>query len=295
MVSVLWRSISKFKNELFNQFSFVSGSLLVVRLFKRINNSFDILAMNFDSVQEVQDLVVARVCENKHVLGKGFNQRHKISLGIEPGISSELFLERLKTLYDSTDTKVIVTLGAVKRTNYKIDNTEMESLLCWFFDSNSIFFLFYTFHKLFGICVLTSHNIRNAEVCKNDSSNAQKIIHLSSNEWFIVSDGVPIFVVLHEEDVGNVEFPGLVLTTEFGRLSEYFFYLGIVRFVPVDFCLHHEDWNILIQGLVILLKGSCDSLRISGDSSILNGFCLLSQDVDVVVSEDLKFSICFFL
>lgn len=229
------------------------------------------------------------------MLSECFDQRKKTSLGIEPGVSSEFLLEWFKTLDDSANTEVIVTLGAVKSTNYKIDDTEMEGLFGRLFDSNSIFLLFDTFHEFLSICVLTCHNVRNTEVCKNDSSDAQKIIHLSSNEWLIVSDGIPIFIILHEEDVGNIEFPGLVLTTELGRLSKDFLDLGVVGFVPVNFCLHHEDWNILIQGLVILLKCSSDSLGISGDSCILNGFGFLSQNVDVVVSKNFEFCIGLFL
>ena len=204
--------------------------------------------MNLNSIQEVQNLVIARVGKNQHVLSESFDQRKETSLGIEPGVGSELLLEWLKTLNDSANTKVVVTLGTVEGTNYKIDDTEVESLFCRFLDSDSIFLLLDALHEFLGICILTGHNVRNTEIGENDSGDAQKIIHLSSDEWFVVSDGVPVLVVLHEEDVGNVELPGLVLTAELGGLPEDFLHLGVVAFVPVDLRLHHEDWNILIQG-----------------------------------------------
>ena len=77
---------------------------------------------------------------------KGLKKGHDTPLCIEPGISSKLFAEWVKTLDDSADAKVIVTLCAVKSTNNQVDNTEMEDLLIWLLECDSIFLLFDAFH-----------------------------------------------------------------------------------------------------------------------------------------------------
>ena len=229
------------------------------------------------------------------MLGKSLDQRKETSLSIEPSVGSELLLEWLKTLDDSTNTEVIVALGAVEGTDNKVNDTKMESLFGRLLDSNSIFLLLDTLHKFLSIGILTCHNVGYTEVGKNDCSDAQEIVHLSSDEWLVVSDGISVFVVLHEEDVGDIEFPGLMFATEFGRLSEYLLNLGIVSFVPINFCLHHEDWDVLVQGLIVFLEGSCDGFRVSGDSCILNRLGFLSQHVDMVVSQHFKLGVCLLL
>ena len=51
------------------------------------------------------------------MLGQSLDQAKKTALGIEPGVSSELLLEGLKTLDDSRNSEVVVTLGTVEGTN----------------------------------------------------------------------------------------------------------------------------------------------------------------------------------
>ena len=118
--------------------------------------------------------------------------------------------------------------------------------------------------------VLAVHDIGDAEVGEHDCSDRQDVIHLPSNEGLVVSDCFGEPVSLHEEDMGHIELPGLMLTAELSRLSKDLLYLGIVALVPIHFRLHHEDRDILVQGGIILLQGRCDGFGVSCNSRILN-------------------------
>ena len=74
---------------------------------------------------------------------------------------------------------------------------------------------------------------------------------MSPYEGFIVSDGIAELIVLHEEDVSDVKFPGFMFTAKFSTLTENFFNHVIVALIPVDFSLHHEHWDILVKSLIV--------------------------------------------
>jgi hypothetical protein len=145
------------------------------------------------------------------VLGQSLNERENTSLGVEPSICSKLLLEWFKTLGDTADSEVVVALGTIEGTNDQVHNTEMEHLLGGLFDGNAILFLLDTLHELLSISVLTCHDVGDAKVGKDDGSDLEEVIHLSSDEGLIVSDGLSVLVVLHEEYMGNVELPSFVL------------------------------------------------------------------------------------
>jgi hypothetical protein len=125
-------------------------------------------------------------------------------------------LERLQTFNDSADSEIVVALGAVKSTNDQVDDAKMEGLLGWLFNSNSILFLFDTLHELLSVCILTCHDVGHAKVGQDNSCYGEQVVHLPPDEWFIVSDGILVLLVLHEEYMGHVELPCLVLTAVFG-------------------------------------------------------------------------------
>ena len=94
--------------------------------------------------------------------------------------------------------------------------------------------------------------------------------------------------------MGNVKFPSLMLTAELSRLSEYFLYHSVVSFVPVDFGLHHQNWNVLVQSLVILLKGLVYSFVVTSDSSVLNCLSFFAQGVDMFGCQIFEFAVSLF-
>ena len=118
---------------------------------------------------------------------------------------------------------------------------------------------------------------------------------MTSDEWLVVSDGVSVLIVLHEENMGHVEFPSLVLTAKFCRLSENFLNLGVISFIPINLGLHHKNWDVEIKGSIVLLESHSDGLGVSCNSCILDRFSFLPEGIDMVVGELFEFSMGFFL
>lgn len=141
-------------------------------LLKRIDHSFNVLAMDLNSIEEVEDLIEGGVGEDKHMLSEGLNQAHKATLGIEPSVSSQLLVEGLQGFDDAGHTECVVALGTVKSPYDQVDDAQVEYLSSGLFNSNSLLFLFKALHKLFSISILASHNIADTEVGQYDGSYA---------------------------------------------------------------------------------------------------------------------------
>ena len=239
--------------------------------------------MQLNGVQKVEDLVERAVGQDEHVLSQSLNQTQKAALGVEPSVGAKLLLEGLQTLDDAGHAKVVVALGAVECADDQVDDTQVEDLLGGLFNRNAFFLLLYALHEFFSVGVLAGHDIADTKVSKDDGCDREQVVHLSANERFIVADCVSILVVLHEEDVGDVELPCLVLTAELSRLTENLLHHGVIIVVPVHFCLHHEDRDILVQSQIVLLQGIVNGLGVAGDPGILDRLCLLAESVDVLV------------
>jgi len=165
----------------------------------------------------------------------------------------------------------------------------VEDLSVWLFNGDSFLFLFNALHQLFSIRVLRDHDVRNTEIGKNDGSDGKKVIHVLLNDGLIVPSSISEFVVLHEECMGNIEFPSIVLRTELSRLSENLLNLGVVSSIPVHLSLNHEDRDVLLKSIIILFQGCLDLLVVSRESSILDSLGVLSENINMLVSELLEF------
>ena len=55
---------------------------------------------------------------------------------------------------------------------------------------------------------------------------------------------VPVHTHLHEQHVGNVELPGVVLAAELDALAEDLLHLSVVLHVPVDLGLRHQHRDV---------------------------------------------------
>jgi hypothetical protein len=225
------------------------------------------------------------------MLGEGLNQAHKATLGIEPGVGSQLLVEGLQGFDDAGHTEGVVALGAVEGSNDQVDDTQVEYLSSGLFNSYAFFFLFKALHELFSISILASHNIADTEVGQYNGSYAEQIVHLSSYEWLVVPDSITVLVLLKEENVSDVEFPDFVLTAEFGTLSEDLFDHGIVLQVPVSLGLHHQHRDVLVKCSIILLEGRVDGLGIPCNSGILNSLGFLSESIDMFVGKFFEFPV----
>ena len=149
--------------------------------------------------------------------------------------------------------------------------------------------------ELLSISIVARHDIADTEVGQHNGGDGKKIVHLTANEWLIVANSVTVLVVLHEEDVGNVELPSLVLRAELCGLAEDLLHHRVVVLVPVDLGLHHEDGDVLVEGQIVLLKGMVDGLRVTGDPGILDGLSLFPERVNVLIGKLFEFSEGFLL
>lgn len=118
---------------------------------------------------------------------------------------------------------------------------------------------------------------------------------MTAYKWFVISNGIAVLVILHEEDVSDVQFPCLVLGAELSTLSEDFLDHIIVALIPEDLSLHHEHRNILIESLIVFLQCRVDGFRVTGETGILDGLSLLTKGVNVLGGKVFEFAIRFFL
>jgi len=284
-------SLSELEEHSLEQLSFIRYCLFIIRLLQGIDDRLDALAVNLDGVQEVEDLVKGAVRENEHVLRQSFDQAHQTTLGVEPSVCAEFLLEGFEGLDDTRHTEVVIALGTVEGTNDQVDNAKVVDLLGGLFHCDALFFFLDALHQLFGVGILTGHDVTDAQVGEHDSSDGEEVVHLTSDEGLVVSDGVPVFVVLHEEHVRHIQLPCLVLGAELSALAEDLLHLGVVSFIPVDLRLHHQNGDVLVESIVVLGQSVVDGFGVSGDSGVLNGLRLLSKRVDVLVSEVLELSV----
>lgn len=149
-------------------------------------------------------------------------------------------------------------------------------------DGDAFFFALDALHEFLSILVLTGHDVRDAEVGENDRCYAQQIVHLTAHKRLVVPDRIAVPVVLHEEDVTHVQFPGLVLGAELSTLLENLLHLRVVPLVPVHLGLHHEDGNVLVEARVILGQRGIDGFCVAGESGILDSLSFLTKRVNVL-------------
>ena len=68
------------------------------------------------------------------------------------------------------------------------------------------------------------------------------------DDGLVEAGGLFELVLLHEEYVGHVKLPHVVLVTELHRLTEDLLHLRVVLQVPVDLSLLHQYWDVPVRG-----------------------------------------------
>lgn len=123
---------------------------------------------------------------------------------------------------DPANAEVIVIFRTVQGTDDKVHDAEMVVvglLLC--FSHFSCFFLFClkSLHDLFSLFVLVDHDIAHTEVGYHDSCKTEHVVSVFIDYGLIITDCL-IIPFKDEKYVGHVQFPSLVVGTEFCTLSE---------------------------------------------------------------------------
>lgn len=159
--------------------------------------------------------------------------------------------------------------------------------LCHF--SGFLLFCLESFHDIFSLLIFVDHNVRNAQVCNNDGSQRKHVFRIFRHNRLVVSDGL-IVSFQDEEYMSYVKFPCFMVCTELGTLPEQFLDDVIVLFVPIDLGLGHEHRDVFFKTVVEFFQWFLDTLIVFGQSCVLDGFCQLSQIVDVTVCDNVELS-----
>jgi len=159
-----------------------------------------------------------------------------------------LLLYGLKWFEDSAHSKIIVVFRAIESTNDEIYNTEMIVVglflsFCHF--CSLLFFSLQPFHDFLSLLVFVDHDIADTEISNNYGCQTEHIICILADDGLIISDCF-IISFQNKEDMGYIELPSLVVSTELGTLSEEFLNYRVVLFIPVYLRLRHKHRNVLL-------------------------------------------------
>mmetsp|Transcript_18928 Transcript_18928/g.39404 ORF Transcript_18928/g.39404 Transcript_18928/m.39404 type:complete len:274 (+) Transcript_18928:24-845(+) len=210
-------------------------------------------------VKEVQNIVECGILENEHLLGHGLCKSQEAPLAVVPRVGSELPLVRLQALANPADAKLEVALGTVQRTDDQVYDAKVEELLIRVIVSHSVLLLLNLSHELLGVLVLTRHDVRDTKIRQHGCGHIENILGLFYN-GVVISDCVLVFGLLHEEHVGNIEPPSVILHTELCRLPEERLHHGVVLPVPVNPRLSHEHRHVRLDSFVEFSEAVLDVL-----------------------------------
>lgn len=144
-------------------------------------------------------------------------------------------------------------------------------------------------HYLFCLFVFVHHDVTDAKVGNNNGSQAKHVIIVFLDYWFVVADG---FVIAFEDKkyVGNIKLPDIMVGTKFRTLSKELLHNGVIFFIPVDLCLRHKHWNVLIKTIIKLFERFLNTFIVLSQSSILDAFGELPESIDVPICNYIEFS-----
>mmetsp|Transcript_52003 Transcript_52003/g.105969 ORF Transcript_52003/g.105969 Transcript_52003/m.105969 type:complete len:428 (-) Transcript_52003:371-1654(-) len=140
------------------------------------------------------------------------------------------------------------------------------------------------------LCLLVErgHDVRHAQVCEHHRRHLQQLLLVALDKGLVVPDRLVELVLLHEEDVRDVELPHIVLATKLRTLAEDLLDHGVVLEVPVDARHCHQHRDVPLQRLVVVLEALLDRLVIARDAGVLDLLGELAQHVDVLVRQPVE-------
>mmetsp|Transcript_6533 Transcript_6533/g.9863 ORF Transcript_6533/g.9863 Transcript_6533/m.9863 type:complete len:305 (+) Transcript_6533:239-1153(+) len=249
------------------------------------NDSGDVGAVLVGRVQEGDDLVDGVVLQHQHVLGHVLGQGQEAPLRVVPSIRAQLLVVGLQALDDPADAKLEVALGAVQGANHQVHNAQVEALAVGLRVRHALLLLLNLAHELLGLLVLAGHDAAHAEVGQHYGRGRQDVVAVLLHNRVVVPDRLLELGLLHEEDVGHVQLPGVVLRAELRGLAEQALHHGVVLPVPVDAGHGHKHRDVALQRLVVLLQALLDGIVVSGHTGILDLLRQLAQVVYVLCGQ----------
>jgi len=159
-------------------------------------------------------------------------------------------------------------------------------------------------HQLLRLIILTRHDVRHTEVRQHDglhveqlsqsmtsSSSPAHVIQVLLHDGLIISNGILESTLLHEEDVGHVQLPHVVIVTKVHRGAEELANLCVVLHVPVDLRLAHQNRNVSLEGFVKLFHGRLRLDFVAVVVGVLNLFRQFAKDLDVLLGQLVEFTV----
>lgn len=156
-------------------------------------------------------------------------------------MNSYFLLDWFKRLDNTTYSKIVVIFGAVESSDNQIDNAKMVVVSLFFSFCHFSCFLLLSLkplHDFLSFFIFVDHDIADAEVGNNNSSEAEHVICVFIDDGLIVSDSF-VVSLKDKEDMGYIQLPDLMVCTELCALSEQLFHNWVVFLVPVDLGLRH--------------------------------------------------------
>ena len=101
----------------------------------------------------------------------------------------------------------------------------MKHFSVWIIVSQLFLFLLNLPHQLLGLLVLAGHDVADTQVGQHDGGHVEDRVKVLLDDGFIETGGFLELALLHEENVGNIQFPNVTLTAKLNRFSENFLHL----------------------------------------------------------------------
>mmetsp|Transcript_49220 Transcript_49220/g.145302 ORF Transcript_49220/g.145302 Transcript_49220/m.145302 type:complete len:465 (+) Transcript_49220:106-1500(+) len=285
------RSVPHLQEELLQQPGLLRHrplNLRVVLVLDQGDRRLDVLPDLRGRVEEVDDVVESLVLQQEHVLPQRLAQRKEAALGVVPGVDANLPLVRLERLDDAADTELVVALGAVESADDQVNYAEVVDGLAGV--SDLLLLLLHEPHQLLCLLVRRRHDVGHAEVRQDDGGDAKKVVVLLTDDRLVVADAL-LELLLHEEDVRDVQLPGVVLAAELRGLPEDLLDHEVVLHVPVDLGLPHEHGDVLGEGGLELVEVPPDRPLVALLARVLQVLRAAAESLNVLGGELVEASV----
>ena len=153
----------------------------------------------------------------------------------------------------------------------------MEHLLVRVLICHILLLLFDLPHQLLRLLVLGGHDVRDTQVGQDDATDLENVFEVVLHQGLVEAGRLLELVLLHEEHMGHIQLPDVLVVAKLYRLVEDLFHLRVVLVVPVDLRLLHQHRNKEIESVVVVSDGFLGRLFATVFALLLHSFGGLAQ------------------
>mmetsp|Transcript_73449 Transcript_73449/g.123788 ORF Transcript_73449/g.123788 Transcript_73449/m.123788 type:complete len:274 (+) Transcript_73449:1225-2046(+) len=247
--------------------------------------------MHVRGIKERKDLLVSDVLQHDHMLGQSLCQCQETPFGIEPRVRHDLAVIGLQGLDDTRDPELKIALRAVQSADHQVHNAQVQRLLFGIRERQPFLLLLDPPHHVLGLLVLARHDVAHAQVGEDDGRAGQDIILELLHRRLIVPHGLLKLGFAHEERVGHIQLPNVVLRCKLCGLAEDLLNHRVVIQVPVNLGLGHQDRDVQLQSLVVVAQSLLHGISVLLVLLILNMLGEFAQMIDVLLRQNIKLAV----